>query len=46
MFDDFGLLVGKPSSEVSKVPVQRGRERETYELAFHIKSQSGQRPLS
>ena len=33
----FILLAGNPSPEVSKVPlIQRGRERETYEIAFNL----------
>jgi hypothetical protein len=40
MFGDFGLLAttrAKPSSEVSsKVLLQRGRERETYEITIHL----------
>jgi hypothetical protein len=33
----FNLLAANPSSEVSKVLlVQRGRERETYEIAFDL----------
>jgi hypothetical protein len=33
-FGEFGLLAAKPSSEVSKALVQRGRKRETYKFSF------------